>query len=87
AASDRPGTPAPRATPPDRFSHLEYALEHLLGPDLTTLPARARPTTSSRRAGRVSVIRPADTITVFDPYGRCRRPRAAKDRFPDEPPF
>ncbi|MFQ6172759.1 hypothetical protein ACK8HX_14205, partial [Oryzobacter sp. R7] len=87
AASDRPGTPAPRATPPDRFSHLEYALEHLLGPDLTTLPARTRRTTNGR-AGRVSVIRPADTITVLDPHRRCRRTTSPGRRHvPDEPPF
>ncbi|MFQ6173327.1 hypothetical protein ACK8HX_17125, partial [Oryzobacter sp. R7] len=69
-----------------RFSHLEYALEHLLGADLTTLPARTRGTTNGSGV-RVSVIRPADTITVLDPHRPCRRPRGRNDRFPDEPPF
>ncbi|MFQ6172480.1 HNH endonuclease signature motif containing protein [Oryzobacter sp. R7] len=86
AGSDRPGTPAPRAVSPDRFSHLEYALEHLLGADLTTLPARTRRTTNGSGV-RVSVIRPADTITVLEPHRPCRRPGRRSDRFSDEPPF
>ena len=93
-----PGTPATRDTHPTPstacidaapFSHLEFTLEHLIGPDAHTLPRRPRPTTTTTRSGTpVSVIYPADTITVIDAHRPCRRTRRpGKHHVPDKPPF
>ncbi|MFQ6172511.1 HNH endonuclease signature motif containing protein [Oryzobacter sp. R7] len=87
AAHSTPATPRIGAEESAPFSHLELTLEHLVRPDATTLRRPRATTTTTRSGAPVSVIRPADTFTVSGARRPCRRPRAAKDRFPDEPPF
>lgn len=69
------------------FSHLEFTLEHLLGPTLANLPTRSARLARGRRP--VTVTGLADTFTVLDPHRPCRRPRRhpRADTDPERPPF